>query len=262
MKNTMFGVYKDSEGYGAAYREDLPVPKIGERDILVRVKAAAICGTDQHIIGWTDYAKARCRLPMVFGHEFSGEVVEVGAKVTEIRAGDRVAGETHIPCNNCVPCKTNRRHNCDNMKIIGVHTQGAFAEYISIPADCAYKLSGDIDYETGAMLEPMGVAVHGVDIAQVRGKTTAIYGCGAIGLMAVGAAYTREAGKIFAVDVFDAKLEAAKKLGADVTFNSRTENAVEKIIKATDGQGVDVVIDYTGNKEAIRDGFKFLKKNA
>ena len=260
MKSTMFGIYKDSEGYGAKYREDLPIPKPGDRDILVKVRATAICGTDLHIMGWTDYAKNRCKLPFVFGHEFSGDVVEPGSKVTEFAIGDRVAGETHIPCNNCSQCRANRRHICENMKIIGVHGQGSFAEYISFPADCAYRLSNDIDYETGAMLEPMGVAVHGIDAANVKDKTIAILGCGQIGLMAVGAANYFGAREIYAVDVFSAKLKIALELGADAVFNSKEVNAVEEVIKASGGKGVDAVIDYTGNQQAIRDGFAMLKK--
>ena len=260
MKSTMFGVYKDNEGYGAVYREDLPIPAYGDRGILVKVRAAAICGTDHHIIGWTGYAQSRCRLPMVFGHEFSGDVVAVGGKVTEVCVGDRVACETHIPCNNCYMCATGNRHICENMKLVGVHTQGAFAEFASFPADCAYKLDDSLDYETGAALEPMGVAVHGVKAADVRGKTVAIYGCGAIGLMAVGAARACGAAKIFAVDQFDAKLAAGLNMGADIVIDARGGKASEKILEATGGRGADAVIDYTGSQPAIRDCFSALRK--
>ncbi len=255
----MQGILKARPEIGAEYRTDLPIPAVGERDILVRVKAAAICGTDQHIYKWTQYAQDRLTLPMVFGHEFAGDVVLTGEKVTEVKAGDRVAGETHIPCNHCYMCETDNRHICENMKIIGVHAPGAFADYISFPVDCAYKISDEIDYQTASMLEPMGVGVHGVDKGDVRGKDVVIYGCGPIGLMAVGAARVFGAETITAIDVFDNKLEAAGKMGADYLLNSKTEDAAAKVIERT-GHGADVVIDYTGNAFAIKSGFDMLRK--
>ena len=191
MKDVMCGVVKDRPEAGAVWHEDLSVPKVGPRDVLVRVRAAAICGTDQHIFSWTPYAQSRLKLPMVFGHEFAGDIVETGSQVTEFHPGQRVAGETHIPCNECYMCRSNRRHNCMNMKIIGVHAAGCFAEYISFPADCVYVLHDELSYEHGCMLEPMGVAVHGVSRAEVTGQTVLIYGAGPIGLMAVGAAKVR-----------------------------------------------------------------------
>ena len=260
MSTTMFGICKETGENGAIYKEDLEIPQIGERDILVRVRATAICGTDLHIMEWTPYAQNRCKLPMVFGHEMSGDVVEVGALVTEVRVGDRVACETHIPCNHCYQCQTNNRHICENMKIIGVHTPGSFAEYISFPVDCAYKIGDDISYETGAMLEPMGVAAHGMEVANVQGKTIAIYGCGAIGLMAVGIAHTYSAKKIYAIDLFEAKLSAALDMGADVVINVKEEKAVQRVLSETQGVGVDVVIDFTGSQKAINDGFSILRK--
>mgnify|MGYP000898527697 CR=1 FL=1 len=259
MKTTMCGVYKEAPRSGAVFRTDLPIPKVGERDILVRVRATAICGTDLHIMSWTEYAQNRVIPPMVFGHEFAGHVVEVGSKVTEVRVGDRVAGETHIPCNECYQCKIGNRHICENMKIIGVHTPGSFAEYISFPVDCAYKIADNIDYKVGAMLEPMGVAVHGVDAANVKDQVVAIFGCGPIGLMAVGAANVLGAKKIFAIDIFNEKLNIALKMGADVVINSRNKNVVQEIMKQT-RYGADVVIDYTGNEQAILQGFSVLKK--
>jgi len=260
-KKTMCGVYKEFPQPGAEYRTDLPIPEVGPNDVLVQVKATAICGTDLHILPWTQWAADRLPLPMVFGHEFAGDIVEVGSNVTEYKVGDRVAGETHIPCNECYMCKSNRRHNCANMKIIGVHVPGSFAEYISFPKDCVFKLPDDIDYKMGAFLEPMGVGVHGVSAAQVKGQNVLIYGCGPIGLMAIGAAKAWGAKKIIAADVFDAKLEVAKKMGADVVINSKENDAVAGAIAETDGIGPDIVIDYTGNGHAINDGFKALRKN-
>lgn len=259
MNNFMQGVMKSKPEAGAEYRTDLPIPEVGPRDILVNVKAVAICGTDQHIYNWTAYAQERVPVPMVFGHEFAGDVVAVGDQVTEVKVGDRVAGETHIPCNNCYQCETDNRHICENMKIIGVHVPGAFADYISFPVDCAYKISDEISYETASMLEPMGVGVHGVDKGNVKNQDVIIYGCGPIGLMAVGAARVFGAKTITAIDVFDNKLEAAKKMGADYIINSKNENAAAKVLERTK-HGADVVIDYTGNAFALKSGFEMLKK--
>ena len=115
MPEMMQGLVKAKPEVGAEYRTDLPIPEVGARDVLVHVKAVAICGTDQHIYNWTAYAQERCKLPMIFGHEFAGDVVAVGSEVTEVKIGDRVAGETHIPCNHCYQCETDNRHICENM---------------------------------------------------------------------------------------------------------------------------------------------------
>lgn len=256
----MRGILKSQPCAGGEYSESIPVPKPGDRDVLVRVRASAICGTDIHIYNWSEYASARLKLPMVFGHEFSGDITEVGSKVTEYHVGDRIACETHIPCNGCPQCKSNNRHICDNMKIIGVHTEGAFAEYAVIPADCVYKLEDDISYEHAALLEPMGVAVHGISEGNVSGKTVVINGCGPIGLMAVGAAKFFGAKRIIVTDIVPAKLDLAKVLGADAAIDSMKCDAVGAIRDMTKGAMADVVFDYTGSGAAINAGFDMLKK--
>jgi len=259
MKESMKGIIKKEPREGGQYREDLPMPVIKNNEVLVNVRATAICGTDQHIYRWTAYAQERLKLPMVFGHEFAGDIVQVGKNVLGYAVGDRVAGETHIPCNECYQCRTGNQHICENMKIIGVHVPGSFAEYLAVPKDCLWKLDDSIDYKIGSLLEPMGVAVHGILSGEVGGLNVLVLGCGPIGLMAVGTAYATGASKVFAVDLIDEKLEAAKKMGADVVINSKTED-INKIIRmATNGRGADVVVDYTGNASAIREGFKALK---
>lgn len=257
---TMHGVYKAEPKPGAVWREDLPVVAPGPRDVLVHVRAAAICGTDLHIYPWTPWAQQRIPYPCVFGHEFAGEIVAMGDEVHEFKLGDRVAGETHIPCNHCYQCEHDRRHICENMKIIGVHVPGAFSDYFCLPADCAFLLPDEIDDQVGAMLEPMGVGVHGVTAAEVEGKTVAIYGCGPIGLMAIGAAKALGAKRIFATDRFDAKLAVAQKMGADESINSTEQPASKRIVELTAGVGADVVIDYTGSVDAIADCFLALRK--
>ncbi len=260
MSEVMKGLVKELPQPGAVLREDLPIPEIKEDELLVRVKAAAICGTDMHIYPWTQWAQERLKLPMVFGHEFAGEVVAVGSAVRRFKPGDRVAGETHIPCKNCYQCQTGNEHICESMKIIGVHTPGCFSDYIALPEACAWRLDDDIDYQTGALLEPMGVAVHGVLSGEIGGRSIAIYGCGPIGVMGVGVAAACGASKIFAFDLGERKLALAKQMGADVTLQVGKDDIVNTVLEATNGQGVDVVVDFSGAPSAIQEGFKILRK--
>ena len=260
MQGTMKGIIKPTAAPGGEFRTDLPIPQITPDQVLVNVKRTAICGTDVHIMAWNEYAQQRVKPPTTFGHEFAGDIVEVGANVKGFSVGDRVAGETHIPCNQCAQCRTGNQHICENMQILGVHTPGSFADYIAVPVDCLWKLDDEIDYDTGAMLEPMGVAVHGVLSGNIGGLTCVIYGCGPIGVMGVGCAHACGASKLFAMDIFDDKLALAAKMGADVTINTAKEDAVQLVLDATGGQGVDVVVDFTGSNSAICDGFKMLKK--
>ncbi|MDR1658578.1 MAG: alcohol dehydrogenase catalytic domain-containing protein [Deltaproteobacteria bacterium] len=259
MKGTMKAVVKETAEPGAVYRTDWPIPTIGDHEVLVKVKATAICGTDQHIYPWTPWAQNRVKPPMVFGHEFAGDIVEKGAKVTGFELGDRIAGETHIPCNNCGQCHTDNRHICENMKIIGVHVPGSFAEYIGVPQDCLWKLGDLVDYQTGAMLEPMGVAVHGLTETEIKGKNLVIMGCGPIGLMAVNAAKILGAKKVVATDVVPQKMALAAELGADLTVDSSKSQAAEAIFKLLGRGGADVVVDYTGSVAAIKEGFNWLR---
>ena len=256
----MSGILKESPRVGATFRTDLPLPPVGDNDVLVKVRVAAVCGTDQHIYNWNEWAQARIPLPMVFGHEFAGDIVEVGKNVTAFSPGNRVAAETHIPCNHCVQCKTGNAHNCENMKIIGVHVPGCFADFAAIPQDCVWKLDDAISYRHGAMLEPMGVAVHGVMSGEIALKTTVILGCGPIGIMAVGASKTAGASLVVAVDIFDEKLAMAKKVGADICVNTRTDDLVGTVLALTDGCGADVIIDYSAHVGLIEEAFGCLKK--
>jgi threonine 3-dehydrogenase len=260
MQGMMRGLVKEKPEAGAVIKTNVPVPQPGPADILVKTRYTAICGTDMHIYDWNDWARARLRLPMVFGHEFSGDIVELGASVTRFKKGDRIAGETHIPCNNCMECLTGNQHNCENMKILGVHVPGVFSDYVSIPQDCAWKLDDAMDYKTGALLEPMGVAVHGVFSGEISRKNVLILGCGPIGLMAALACKCGGASRVFAVDIVDAKLKLAGELGADYTYNSKTEDFVSAVRERTGGRGADVIIDYSGHTGLIAKSFGALKK--
>jgi len=257
----MRGICKAAPGPGAEYREDIPIPQLRGGDVLVKIHATAICGTDVHIYNWNEYAQKRMKeFPIVFGHETAGEVVEIGEGATGFQVGDRVSVETHIPCNGCAQCKANRRHICENQKVFGVTEPGAFAEYARVPAVCAVKLDGAVSYEEGAMLEAMGAGVHGVEVADVKGKDVLVSGCGPIGLMVIGACKAHGAGRVFACDLFDAKLSLAKEMGADVVCNSGSVNVIEEVRRLTGGSGADAAIDITGNGKAIVAGLRALRK--
>lgn len=257
----MRGVCKMAPGKGAEYRTDLPIPQIGDGEVLMQVRASAICGTDLHIYGWNEWAARRMkRLPIVFGHETAGDIVEVGKNVTGLRVGDRISVETHIPCNRCFQCAHDRRHICENMKLFGVTEPGAFAEYAPVPAECAVPLRDGISYEMGAMLEAMGAGVHGVEKAEVRDKTVLVSGCGPIGLMVVGACKAHGAGRIIACDILPEKLKLAEAMGADVTVNSAERDIIHVVRQETGAAGADAAIDITGNGRAIVAGLRALRK--
>ncbi len=261
MEGTMRGVRKTAPGRGAEYRTDLPIPQIGEDQVLMRVRASAICGTDLHIYGWNEWAANRMKnLPIVFGHETAGEIVEVGKNVAGWQVGDRISVETHIPCNRCFQCENGRRHICENMRLFGVTEPGAFAEYAPVPKDCIVRLGDGVSYEMGAMLEAMGAGVHGVEKAEVRGKTVLVSGCGPIGLMVVGACKAHGAKRVIACDILPEKLKLAEVMGADVTVNSAEEDIIQAVRRETNGPGADAAIDITGSGRAIVAGLRALRK--
>ncbi len=245
---------------GAELR-DVDIPTPGDSDLLVRVEKAAICGTDNHIYEWTAYASARCALPMIFGHEYCGEVVEVGRRVAAFEPGDRVAAETHIPCGHCYQCQTGRQHTCESMKIIGVHTDGAFSEYALLPESCAWKLAPDASPDLGAVLEPMGVAMNGLMKDRVGGCNVAVFGCGPIGIFAIQLAWASGANKLFATDINPYRIELARKVvPSAIVSNAAEEDVVAAMLEATNGRGVDVSIELTGTAPATRQAFKVLRK--
>jgi len=257
---TMLAVVKEEKGPGAVVKQ-VDVPSIGARDLLVQVKCAAICGTDIHIYDWTPYAQARVQPPMVFGHEFCGEVVEVGSQVTKVKPGDLVAGETHIPCGQCYQCETGNQHICEKMRIVGVHAEGVFAEYARLPEACAWKLRPGTSPELGAILEPMGVATHGVLVDRVDGQSVAVFGAGPIGQFALGVAAACGASQVFAVEVNPYRLDMCSMIAPGARrINPKEEDTVQTILDATDGRGVDVSIELTGNPVATQQAFKALRK--
>src|SRR5438128_4164280 len=237
----------------------LEIPKIGLRDVLVQVKAASICGTDMHIYEWDAWAQSRLAVPRVFGHEFAGEVVEVGSEVAEVVLGDFVTSETHITCGQCFQCRTGQAHVCRNVQILGVDRDGAFAEYIAIPEKVAWKTGKEIDHSVASIQEPFGNAVHATFAGEITNKTVAVFGCGPIGLWSVGLCCVSGSSTIFAIEPNAKRLEIATKMGADYVLNPREVDPVQKILDVTDGLGVDVVLEMSGHPLAIRQSFKVLR---
>ncbi|WP_026692405.1 L-threonine 3-dehydrogenase [Peribacillus kribbensis] len=257
MNGKMKALVKHHRGFGARLQE-VDIPQIKEDEVLIKVKATSICGTDVHIYTWDEWSQSRVHPPYVFGHEFSGEVVETGARVKEIKPGDLVSAETHIVCGTCQQCLTGQSHICKNTQIIGVDTQGCFAEYVALPAENIWKNPKDMPFDVASVQEPMGNAVHTVLAGDVAGKTVAVIGCGPIGIMAAGVAKAAGAARVIALDLNDYRLGLAAKMGADHLINSSKEDPLEVVDKLTGGNGVDVVCEMSGHPIAMNQGFKMV----
>src|SRR5919204_2447412 len=180
MAETMLAVVKPEPKPGAEIR-DVPIPSIGPTEVLVKVKVASVCGTDLHIYNWDSWAQHRIRPPLIPGHEFCGEVAAIGAEVTTVKEGDFVSAEMHVNCGKCYQCRTGESHICQNVRIIGVDADGAFAQYVRIPESNIWKLDPAIPQEYASILDPLGNAVHSVLAGEIAAKTVAITGCGPIG---------------------------------------------------------------------------------
>jgi threonine 3-dehydrogenase len=239
--------------------EHIPVPEIGPSDVLIQVKTVGLCGTDLHIFGWDHWAQRRVKPPLTIGHEFMGVVAAVGAAVRAFAVGDRVSAEGHIACGVCRLCRTGQAHICEHVKIIGVDTDGAFADYIRMPESNVWKLDPSIPDAWAAVFDPLGNAVHTVMAADVSVKSVVITGVGSIGLMAIPVARAAGAAKVFAVDVNPQKLALAARVGADATFLATQPDLVEDIIGRTGGDGVDVLLEMSGSGSAIDNGLAMVR---
>jgi threonine 3-dehydrogenase len=248
----MKAVVKTERRRGAEFM-DVPEPEIGDEDVLVKVDAAAICGTDLHIYQWNKWAEEKISPPQIMGHEFAGKVVAVGKNVQRIKVGDFISAETHISCGHCYQCLTGHPEVCENLKILGVSRDGAFAEYISIPEKIAWRNPDSLPVEFAAVQEPLGNAVDTVLAEDVAGKTVAITGVGPIGLLAVGVARVSGATKIIVSDLSDYHLEIAKKMGADVAVNASKIDFKEIVMSETKGLGADVGLEMSGSERALND---------
>jgi len=225
--------------------EDAEQPVIEkEDDVIVKIKAVGICGSDiSRFNKLGPYVEG-----MIFGHEFAGEVAEVGSGVKEIKVGDRVAGCPTFYCGECDSCRKGELARCEKLTVIGARHPGAFAEYVKLPAENIVAIPDNVDYDTAAMIEPSAVVVHGFNRTSMQpGNDVAIMGCGNIGLLAIQWAKVFGAKTVFAIDIDDEKLKMAKEAGADVLINSLHKPAHEQIMEHTNGQGVDVAIESAGS---------------
>lgn len=261
MNGKMKAVVKTERAAGAELLDlDIPVPGPGE--VLVKVKATSICGTDVHIYTWNEWAQKRIsHVPQTLGHEFAGEVVEVGSEVKRVKPGDLVSSETHIPCGKCPQCLTGQMHICNDLKILGVDVNGCFAEYAVVPEIVCWKNDPSIPFEHACVQEPLGNAVYAtLEGGGVNGHTIAIFGEGPTGLFATGVARASGASEIFVVGKNRHRLEIAGRMGADHLLHVDETDAVEYIMEKTGGVGVDVVLEMSGAASAIASAFKVVRR--
>jgi threonine 3-dehydrogenase len=251
----MRALVKESAGPGIVLR-DVPVPTCGPSEALIKVHHAGVCGTDLHIWEWDSWARNRLRPPLVIGHEFAGELTELGPGADHdlLAVGDLVTAEGHVVCGHCLQCRLGAGHLCRRTQIIGVDRDGAFAEYIVMPASNVIRLDG-IPTEIGAIMDPLGNAVHTVLEAEVPGSTVLVLGCGPIGCFAVGVARAAGASLVIASDYNVRRLELARTMGAQVTLNPGSDDVVSRVRELTGGDGVDLVCEMSGHPSGHAQAF-------
>src|ERR1700733_4963604 len=259
MASTMQAVVKPDAAPGAEIRE-VKIPAYGRNDVLVKVKMASICGTDLHIYNWDHWAQNRIHPPLIPGHEFCGEVAAFGEEVTSVKEGDFVSAEMHVACGKRLQCRTGEAHICQNVKIIGVDADGAFAEYVVIPESNIWKLDPAIPQEYASILDPLGNAVHTVLAGEIAAKTVAVTGCGPIGLFSIVVARAVGATTIFAIEVNEHRRKLAARMKADYVLDPSKDNVREIIAEKTGGLGVDVVLEMAGHPDAIRVAFDIIRR--
>ena len=261
----MKAVVKPGPYKGLKYVEDYPYPQYKENEVVVAVKAAGICGSDLHIYEWTD-SYSWMPLPVIIGHEFAGQVVEVGKAVTRVKVGDRVVCRPVFPCGKCIMCKEGHANKCLNFAAtggsLGLRRDGGFAEYCAATEDHCVLMPDDFPYELGAMVEPLGIAANAVNDSQmVFGDNVCIFGPGTIGLLTLVCAKHRGAAKIIVCGTKKdaARMEMAKRLGATHLFYADSVDPVEEVRAITDGLGVDVAFEATGYPPVIQQGLSLVK---
>ena len=235
------------------WMEDIPVPEIGINDVLIKIKKTSICGTDLHIYKWDDWAQNTIKVPMTIGHEYVGVVVEKGRGVKNVKIGDRVTGEGHIACGHCRNCRRGKLHVCENTIGVGVNRDGAFAEYLSLPASNVVHLDDRISDETASIMDPFGNATHTALSFPLIGEDVLITGAGLIGTMATGICRFAEARYVVVSDFSDYRLEIAKKMGATLTVNPSKGETIQGAMKELRMRGFDVGLEMSGAPSAFRD---------
>lgn len=227
-------------------------PDIGPNDVLIKIDKTAICGTDLHIYNWDQWSQKNIKTPLTIGHEFVGRIAELGSAVTGLQVGERVSGEGHITCTHCRNCRAGKRHLCRNTVGIGVHKNGAFAEYLALPAVNAFRLDDNIPDDIGAIFDPYGNAAHTALSFDLVGEDVFITGAGPIGIMAVAIAKHVGARHVVISDINDYRLNIAKKMGATEVFNPKGGSIQDIMAKLGMTEGFDVGFEMSGNAQAYQ----------
>jgi threonine 3-dehydrogenase len=233
------------------WMQDVPMPKVGINDVLIKIKKTAICGTDLHIYKWDDWAQRTIKTPMTIGHEYMGEVVDMGSGVKNIKIGDRVTGEGHIACGHCRNCRRGKLHVCENTVGIGVNRDGSFAEYLSLPAENVVHLDSRVSDEMASIMDPFGNATHTALSFPLIGEDVLITGAGLIGTMATAICRFAGARNIVVSDLSDYRLDIARKMGATVTINPTKGETIEAAMKQLHMRGFDIGLEMSGSPKAF-----------
>jgi threonine 3-dehydrogenase len=260
MPEMMKTITKTRPEEGGLTLEDREIPKPGFGEVLIKNKATAICGTDLHIYNWDAWSQGRVKLPCILGHEFAGEVIECGPGVRHLKVGDQVTGEGHLTCGFCRNCRGGDGHVCFDWKGIGYDTDGCFREYLTHPEMNTVVNSPDVDPGVLSIQDPLGNAIHTVFAADCVANRVAVFGLGPVGVLAVAVLKAIGAAEIFAVGRKNPyRIDLAKQAGAHHAFGSANTNPVEYIMDHTDGKGVDVVLEISGNPQAVQDGLHSVR---
>jgi len=251
----MKAVVKSRPEFGAELQE-VPVPDPAPGQVLVKIQQTSICGSDYHIYKWNKWAENNVEIPQIMGHEMAGEVVALGCGVSSVSAGDFVSAETHIPCGHCYQCKTGLQHICVNMKILGVHTDGVFADYAVIEEVDVWKNDPAIPAKFASIQEPLGNAIDTIRAGEVAAKNILITGAGPAGLLSIPVAKAFGAANIIVSEPNDYRRELAEEVGADFVVNPLEDDLEAIVEEVTDGTGVDFVAEMSGVEAAINQGLR------
>ena len=256
----MWAIRKLEAGPGLSL-DETPVPVPGDDDVLIRVEAASLCGTDLHIFRWDDWAANRIRPPLTLGHEFAGTVAEVGRNVRSVAPGDYVSAESHVTCGICFHCRTGQAHMCEQTQILGVDRDGAFAEFVVVPESVIWPNDRTkLPPEIAALQEPFGNAVFATSKHDLAGKTVAILGCGPVGLFSIAIARASGAGRVLATDRVAFRLDLARTMGVTEAVNIDDVADVQGwFLEQNEGEQVDIVFEMSGSPQAIGDAFRIAR---
>lgn len=241
--------------------DEVPVPQPQQDEVIVRVEAASVCGTDLHILRWDDWSRGRVVPPRTLGHEFAGTVVECGTNTRHAHVGDYVSAESHVTCGACYHCRTGRAHMCEHTQIIGVDRDGAFAGYVAVPESVLWSNDrAKLPPEIASLQEPFGNAVFATGHADLAGKSVAVLGCGPVGLFTVGIARASGATRIFASDLSPFRLGLAHTMGATAALDVRdVDDVAAWFVEQNEAEHVDVVFEMSGAPDAVRQAFRIVR---